>query len=178
MVIVGSGVWLCSGFADEKAKDDKKEPVDPGKGVSAFGKFLPLNRVNLGVTIPSFDGAVRTALVTAEKMKRVDDENLELDNMVIEMFMADGTTESKIALKRAWFHMPSSILVSRNRSRIERKDFQIEGDSLVFDTGTQRGRMAGNVEMVIYDVKNFGPVQGIDPEAVDPKEKKDTDAGL
>ena len=173
-VILATGAGVCSSLADDDKKDKKK--VDPGKGVSSFGQFLPLNRENLGVTIPSFDGGVRTALVTAEKMKRVDDENLELENMKIEMFLPDGSTDSRIALKRAWFHMPTSILVSRTRSKIERKDFYIEGDSMVFDTATQRGRIAGNVEMIIFDVKNFGPAQAMNPEESAPDAvKKDTD---
>ena len=142
-----------------KAAEEKAEGVS--SGIGGFGKFLPVGRPNEGVTIPSFQGGVRTSLVRAERMTRIDEDRLEMENMEIEMFRVDGSLESRIKLMRARFHMPTSILSSRLRSRVERPDFEIEGDSLVFDTESQRGRMAGNVEMVIFDVKEFGASQGI-----------------
>ena len=85
--------------------------------------------------------------------------------MMIESFLPDGTVDSTIKLLRARYHMPSGVLQSRSRSRIERQDFEIVADGLVFDTESQRGRMVGNVEMVIFDVKAFGEKQGLSEDS-------------
>ena len=172
--VVGLNLFSSDLRADDK---EKKENVDSGKGVSAFGTFLPLNRVNLGVAIPSFDDGVRTALVTAEKMMRVDEDYLELENMVIETFLPDGSTDSRVSLIKALFHMPTSTLVSKSRSKIHKKEphFQIEGDRLVFDTQSQRGRMAGNVVMLIYDAKGINTEINTGEDEAPAEEEKSTD---
>ncbi len=155
-----------AGDDDDKGDDSGDgEAKKVAKGGSAFGAFLPIGLTNEGVTIPSFEGGVRTSLIKAKTMTRIDEDHLDMDDMVIENFFPDGTMDSKITMLRSRYHMPSGVLTSRSRSRVERSDFEVVGDSLAFDTESQRGRMAGNVEMIIYDVKEFGAPQEVGEES-------------
>jgi lipopolysaccharide assembly outer membrane protein LptD (OstA) len=42
-------------------------------------------------------------------------------------------------------------LSSKERTKIQRADFNIAGDSVEFDTNSKTGRLIGNVKMVITD---------------------------
>jgi len=43
------------------------------------------------------------------------------------------------------------LLRSTERSHVSSPTFDIEGDSLIFDTAKNQGRMTGNIHMVIFD---------------------------
>jgi lipopolysaccharide assembly outer membrane protein LptD (OstA) len=47
--------------------------------------------------------------------------------------------------------LKTRILSSKERTTIQRSDFNIVGDSVQFDTNTKTGRLIGNVKMVISD---------------------------
>jgi len=47
--------------------------------------------------------------------------------------------------------LKTRILSSKERSTIQRSDFNIVGDSVQFDTNARTGRLIGNVKMVITD---------------------------
>jgi len=52
----------------------------------------------------------------------------------------------------AWLlDLKKSILSSKERTTIQRADFNIAGDSVQFDTNTKTGRLIGKGKMVITD---------------------------
>ena len=68
------------------------------------------------------------------------------------MFNPDPKNDVRIDLKTAFYQMSGGgVLRSTERSRVSRADFEIEGDSLIFDTAKNQGRMTGNIHMVIFD---------------------------
>ena len=71
--------------------------------------------------------------------------------MVIQVYAEKKEEDMRIDMKTGTYNMDQLILSSTERSRVSRPDFQIEGDSMVFDTKTSQGKMVGNVEMIIYD---------------------------
>jgi hypothetical protein len=134
------------------ATADQPAPADPGIG--AFLKMVPPGAVNKGAVIPSFDSTGRrSSLITADMLRTVDDERIYAENLVVQMFDAEPKKNVRIDLKTAFYHMvgSSGILRSTDRSRVTRSDFEIEGDSLIFDTAKNQGRMTGNIHMVIFD---------------------------
>jgi len=134
------------------AAGQQTAPMDPGMG--AFLHMVPLGTVNKGAVIPSFDSTGRrTSLITADVLRRVDDERIFAENLVVQMFNADPKNDVRIDLKTAFYQMAGEggVLRSTERSRVTRADFQIEGDSLIFDTAKNQGRMTGNIHMVIFD---------------------------
>lgn len=141
------------------AKDGKKDatadaqPADPTGGLQSFCKMLPVGQKNAGVKIPSFTDGVPTSIITSKTMTRLDDENMAMEGMNIKLFdqKSGRSKDLNVRLKTGNYHMPTQLLNSETRSRIERMDFTLDGDSLVFDTTTQQGKLTGNVRMVIFD---------------------------
>jgi hypothetical protein len=123
-------------------------------GVGAFLRMVPLGAVSKGAEIPSFDeNGRRTSLITAAVVRRIDDERLYAEKLVVQMFNSNPKNDVRIDLKTAFYHMSGGgVLRSTERSRVSRADFEIEGDSLIFDTAKNQGRMTGNIRMVIFDI--------------------------
>ena len=133
------------------ATAEQPAPVD--SGIAAFLRMVPPGAVNKGAVIPSFDRTGRrTSLITADMLRRVDDERIYAEKLVVQMFNVDPKNDVRIDLKTAFYQMSGGgVLRSTDRSRVTRADFQIEGDSLIFDTTKNEGRMTGNIHMVIFD---------------------------
>jgi hypothetical protein len=131
-----------------------QQPAPPESGIGAFLQMVPPGAVNKEAVIPSFDATGRrTSLITADMLRRVDDERIYAEKVVVQMFNADPKSDVRIDLKTAFYQMAGNggVLRSTERSRVSRADFEIEGDSLIFDTATNQGRMTGNIHMVIFD---------------------------
>jgi hypothetical protein len=140
-----------------------QQPEPSDGGIGAFLQMVPPGAVNRGAVIPSFDSTGRrTSLITADMLRRVDDERIYAENLVVQMFNADPKNDVRIDLKTAFYQMAAGggVLRSMERSRVSRADFEIEGDSLIFDTTKNQGRMTGNIHMVIFDSSTLsGEVQ-------------------
>ncbi len=130
-----------------------QQPEQSDSGIGAFLQMVPPGAVNRGAIIPSFDAVGRrTSLITADMLRRVDDERLYAEKLVVQMFNPDPKNDVRIDLKTAFYQMAGGgVLRSMERSRVSRADFEIEGDSLIFDTAKNQGRMTGNIHMVIFD---------------------------
>lgn len=136
---------------EKSAKKGEAPPPDAPQGLGAFGMLLPLGQKNLDVKIPSFKDGLPSSLIRAGSMTRLDDEYMEMEKLDIRLFGEARDKDVRVQLVTGEYHMPSQLLSSEQRSRISREDFQLEGDSLVFDTKSQQGKMTGNVRMVIFD---------------------------
>ncbi|CAN5915996.1 hypothetical protein BH11VER1_BH11VER1_28500 [soil metagenome] len=155
-----------------KEKSAKKEiPVlsEAPQGLGAFGMLLPLGQKNLDVKIPSFKDGLPSSLIRAGSMTRLDDEYMEMEKLDIRLFGEVRDKDVRVQLVTGEYHMPTQLLSSEQRSRISREDFQLEGDSMVFDTKSQQGKMTGNVKMVIFDSSSF---MGAKEPVKDTKEPK------
>ena len=142
------------------ATAQQSAPTD--SGIGAFLQMVPPGAVNKGAVIPSFDATGRrTSLITADMIRRVDDDRIYAEKLVVQMFNVDPKNDVRIDLKTAFYQMSGGgVLRSTERSRVSRADFEIEGDSLIFDTAKNQGRMTGNIHMVIFDSSTLsGEVQ-------------------
>ena len=112
-------------------------------------------------------------------MTRVDDDNMDMEKMDILLKGEADAKDLSVKLRTAIYHMPAGVLKSDKRSRVSRDDFQIEGDSLVFDTHTQQGKMVGHVQMIIFDADTLKGKPADAPKAGEKTdaqpEKKTTD---
>ena len=125
-------------------------------GMAAFMQMVPLGAESKGVVIPSFDPAGRrTSLITADVIRRIDDDRLYAEGLVVQMFNSDPQRNLRLDLHTAFYHMSNGVLRSMERSRVARPDFQIDGDTLIFDTVKNQGRMTGNIQMVIFDTRTL-----------------------
>lgn len=129
-------------------------PADSGMG--AFLQMIPLGVESKGAVIPSFDATGRkTSLITADVIRRIDDERLYAEGLVVQLYSKDPQSNMRLDLKTAFYQATGGVLRSMDRSKVSRPDFQIEGDSLIFDTAQNQGRMTGNIRMVIFDTSTL-----------------------
>jgi hypothetical protein len=127
-----------------------------GDAIDSMCKMIPEGKKNLKVHIPGFDSTGRTSsLVTAATMTRVNPQELFCEIMRIDLYSKEPKDNVRIDLKTGTYHMDNKLLTSNERSKVSRSDFQIEGDSMQFDTVNSQGRMTGNVQMIIYDTSSF-----------------------
>jgi len=143
-----------AGTEEESAgKPATATPAAPTTGLFAFGKMLPVGEQHKELEIPSFKNGAPASMVQAKSMTRMDTENMFLERMDIWMYGPPGEAEKdmRVQLRTATYHMPSNIIASDERSRISRSDFDLQGDTLIFDTITGQGKMVGNVRMVLHD---------------------------
>jgi hypothetical protein len=134
------------------AKDDNPQAT---QGLGAVGKVLPIGQKNIDVKIPSFKDGIPSSTVRASSMTRLHEENFSMEGMDIRLYGQSHEQVVRIRLATALYHMPSQILSSETRSRVSREDFDLQGDSMVFDTRTGQGKMTGNVRMVIFDADSL-----------------------
>lgn len=156
----GNGKGKAKEEGGEKSKDGNattaatpQGPPVPTTGLFAFGKMLPVGQAHRELEIPSFKNGAPASMVMAKTMTRTDDENMFLEQMNIWMYGPPGEADKdlRVQLRTAIYHMPTNIIASEERSRITRSDFDLQGDSLIFDTATGQGKMVGNVKMILHD---------------------------
>jgi hypothetical protein len=88
-------------------------------------------------------------------MTRLDGEKMDMERLDIRMYGATEDRDLRIMLPTATYHMATEVLSSEDRSRISRKDFDLQGDTMIFDTRTQQGKMTGHIHMIIHDANAF-----------------------
>jgi hypothetical protein len=179
------------GTADATPAATPQAPAVPTSGLYAFGKMLPLGQAHRDMEIPSFKNGAPASMVQAKTMTRTDDENMFLEQMNIWMYGPPGEAEKdlRVQFRTAIYHMPSNIIASEERSRISRSDFDLQGDSLIFDTASGQGKMVGNVKMVLHDASSLtkatsgagdppatGTKEGTEKSKKEEKEKDSTSA--
>jgi len=148
-----------------ESKEMKKDAVaeesnKATSGLVAIANFIPLGQEQRDVRFPSFDRGRMASVIDAKTMKRLDDERLEMTTMVITTYDETGDKEMTVSMPAAIYNLASGVLASDKRSKVERADFEIEGDAMLFDTGSQHGKMTGNVRMIIHDSSAIGPLGG------------------
>ncbi len=131
------------------------EKVKETQGLGSFGKVLPLGQKNIDVKIPSFKDGKPDSLVRAGSMTRVDDSHMDMEKTDIRLYGETREGDLRVQLPVAVYDMGTQIMTSDVRSRISREDFQLEGDTLVFDTRSRQGKMTGHIHMIIYDAEKL-----------------------
>ena len=153
---------------DKKAKAKSEQVVETSSGFDTIGSMIPEGIKNLKVRIPGFDAGRNTSLITAKTMTRVNPQEIFAEEMTIFLYHEQEKDNVRVDLRTGTYHMDSKLLTSKERSKVTRSDFTIEGDTMVFDTTTSQGKMAGRVHMTIYDSGSLAPKPGA-PAAAAPK---------
>jgi hypothetical protein len=135
----------------------EEEKADKGLQI---GKLLPLNKPNLRVKIPSFDKGELASMVEAEKLTRIDESNLRLEDATIQLVQQS----LMIRLRTALYNTDGAILSSNQSTTVSSKEFTMTGATMDFDTSTGKGRMGGPVRMIIHNVDSMSGPKG-KPEA-------------
>lgn len=89
-----------------------------------------------------------------EVARKIDDENLALENLKISAYDEDGK-KIDIAIPKSVFNLPTRILNGKDQIVIKREDFEIVGETGEFNTKTRFAKMFGNVKMTILNTENL-----------------------
>jgi Lipopolysaccharide-assembly, LptC-related len=84
--------------------------------------------------------------------RRLDEQNVQMRSSVIQTYDQDTYKPSaKIELKTSVLNMDTNIIISHDPVIVTREDFRLTGDAMEFNTKTRRGRVIGNVRLIIYN---------------------------
>jgi len=113
---------------------------------------LPVGQEAKGLVLPDFDGQGHLrGKFEAGTARRIDQEHMGFEHLKITTYTPDNQPDLQIAMPTSVLDLKTRVLSSQERTTVQRSDFNIIGDSVVFDTNTRTGRLVGNVKMVITD---------------------------
>jgi len=113
---------------------------------------LPIGHEAKGLVLPDFDpeGHLRGRF-EAGTAHRIDQEHIGFKQLKITTYTPENQPDLRIDMSTSVLDLTTRVLSSKERTTIQRSDFNIAGDSVQFDTNTKTGRLIGNVKMVITD---------------------------
>ena len=154
ILILPIALSLPSAFgANPKGKKEKKlsATASPSPGEQSLANIpLAIGHEARGLVLPDFDleGRLRGKF-EAVFAKRLDEVHIGFNSLKITTYTAEKKPDLTIDLSEAVLNLKTKILSSKERTTIQRTDFNISGDSVEFDTATRSGKLVGNVKMVI-----------------------------
>jgi hypothetical protein len=125
--------------------------VSPGEQ-SLTNIPLPIGHEAKGLVLPDFDGDGHLrGKFEAGTARRIDHEHISFEHLKITTYSPEDQPDLRIDMSTSVLDLNTRILSSKDRTTIQRADFNIAGDSVQFDTNSKTGRLVGNVKMVITD---------------------------
>ena len=135
----------------KKASASAKAGGSPGEQ-SLTNIPLPIGHEAKGLVLPDFDGDGRLrGKFEAGTANRIDQEHVGFQHLKITTYTPQSQPDLQIDMSTSVLDLKTRILSSKERTTIQRSDFNIAGDSVQFDTNSKTGRLIGNVKMVITD---------------------------
>jgi hypothetical protein len=142
---------LLSGPVAAQEKEKGGGPEDAGDQ-SAFSVPIPVGHEAKGIKLPWYneEGGLEMTF-SIGTAKRLDDRQLEMKNLEVETYDEAGSPSIHILLPHSVLDLTTRVLSARDEPVIRRKDFEITGEALVFNTRTREGRFTGRTRMLIFD---------------------------
>jgi len=113
---------------------------------------LPIGHEAKGLVLPDFDASGHLkGRFEAGTAHRIDEEHVGFQHLKITTYTPESQPDLRIDMQTSVLDLKTRVLSSRERTMIQRSDFNIAGDSVEFDTNSKTGRLIGNVKMVITD---------------------------
>jgi len=135
---------------DATAKAKPKEKPTPQEGVGNVP--IPAGHDVKGLVLPDFDpsGRMRGKLL-AGVTRRLDNERVEFKGVHFTTFLPETEkTDLEIIMNTSVFNLKTQVLNSTERTTVKRTDFEISGDTMEFEMISRKGKLAGNVKMVVH----------------------------
>jgi hypothetical protein len=105
-----------------------------------------------GLILPDFDSEGRLrGKFEAGTAHRIDEDHIGFRDLKITTYTPEQQRDLEVDLRTSILNLKTRILTSQERTIVRRADFNIEGDSVRFDTVARTGRLVGNVKMIITD---------------------------
>ncbi len=126
----------------DKPKSDRKIDIPIPVGHDAKGLRLPMRN----------EQGKLQFVVDVEKVRRVDQANVEMHNSVIQTYDEQtGARSAKIEMMDSVMNTETNVITTHDPVIVSRDDFRLTGDSAVFNTKTRQGKVIKNVRLIIYN---------------------------
>ncbi len=137
-------VPACLALAEEPAEASRKEMDVP----------IPIGMPMKGLKIPHHDEEGKQSLLfESDVATKINEDIIEFENLKIEALDDEGR-KIFVEVPQSVFNLETRILSGDQSAKIHREDFEINGDSIEFDTRKKFCRMRGNITMVIHSANN------------------------
>ena len=142
----------------ESSKKQKTTVSEKDKGDGRMSLPLPEGHDSKGLKIPYFDTQGRLQMnFNIGLATRLDPDHVRMGDLQIETFDDEGESEMTIDLPTSILNLSTRVITTKTHVRIRRTDFEIEGETMEFNTETRQGKLGGNVRMLIYNLSNEAP---------------------
>ena len=155
---------LIRGLAQQAAPSAGATPVAAAtpaavapkdKGLN-FSIPLPVGETTREIKIPERGPAGQAiSQLMAVSAKRLDEDHLMMEKLVIDLYKPDGRTDYRIALPTSVFDLKTRIIRSNDPVSITTPDFELSGEKMEFDTVARTGKLTGWVYMKIHNAKEM-----------------------
>lgn len=106
---------------------------------------VPVGEPVKGIKIPQYDDSGKmTMCLIAETAQKLNENQVELGKLKIQ-FNEKEEKEITVEIPHSMLNLESKILTADSETTIRREDFEIVGESAVFDTLARQGRFKGHV---------------------------------
>jgi hypothetical protein len=158
LLLISLSVFILAPHVSGQSKGHKKRAratatpsASPGEQ-SLTNIPLPIGHEAKGLVLPDFDGEGHLrGRFEAGTAHRIDQEHIGFQHLKITTYTPENQPDLQIDMRTSVLDLKTRVLSSKERTTIQRADFNIAGDSVEFDTNTRTGRLIGNVKMVITD---------------------------
>ncbi len=143
---------------EKKSKKDKKKekpPEDPNAPPKPIQVPMPNGHDAKVLNIPyrNPDGKLMMRFIIGVATK-VDDNHVDMDDLQIETFDDDGEHEMSMDLPKSQLDLTTSVITAHQAVTIKREDFELTGNTMIFNTRTKIGGLGGDVKMTIYNLES------------------------
>ena len=143
---------------DKKSKKDKKKDKaaeDPNAPPKPIDVPIPNGHDAKVMNIPyrDADGNLKMRFIIGVATK-TDDTHVEMTDLQIETFDDNGKHEMGIDLPTSTLDLTTSVITAHKAVTIKREDFELKGNTMIFNTLTKVGGLGGDVQMTIYNLES------------------------
>jgi hypothetical protein len=127
---------------------------------------IPVGEPVKGIKIPQYDEAGKmTMCLTAATAQKIDEHQVELGKLKVQ-FNEKEDKEIMVEIPHSLLDLETKILTADSETTIKREDFEIIGESAVFDTVTRQGSFKGHVHASFLNGNSMGNL--LEPPAASP----------
>ncbi|MFV0415701.1 MAG: hypothetical protein ACK5NG_04975 [Chthoniobacterales bacterium] len=136
-------------------KSQVKDPdayKDDSEDDKTFDIPVPIGEDVVGLQVPFYgdDGQLQMTFA-ADIARKIDDENLDIEKLDIETY-DEEQRKMDITMPKARLNLESRTLSGKSGVVIQRDDFKLSGNELLFHIKDRSGVITGNIEMLIYSL--------------------------
>jgi len=156
-LLVAGSSFAGQGKHKKQKKQDTSATATPEPSAKGLANIpLPIGHEAKGLTLPDFDpdGRLRGKF-TAGTARRLDEIHMAFQDLHIATFDEQSKPDLDVSTKDSIFNLQTHVLTSSSPGTIKRSDFQVDGDTMEFNTDQRQGTLRGNVKMVIRGKVNL-----------------------